>query len=251
MLMNQTITKLNHMKLFGMVRGLDEQAINPESAALSFEERLSLLTDREWCEREDRRVTRLLRDAGLKVPACLENLDYSAARGLERSIVAGLSGFSWSGQYHNIIICGATGTGKTYLACAFGNGACRMGYRTRYFRVSNLLEELRVSRVDGSYMRLMAKLGRTQLLILDDFGMSSLTETESKDFLEVVEECQGKCSIIISGQLPLENWHEAIGNPTVADAILDRLVHSAYKFHLKGGSMRKTYTKLDVKSAGL
>lgn len=239
MLMNQTIDKLNHMKLFGMVKGLEEQKLSAEAQGLSFEERMSLLTDREWTDRENRRLTRLLREAKLKVPACLEDIDYSSSRGLDRSVVAGLSSFDWLNRFHNIIICGATGTGKTYLSCAFGNGACRHGERTYYLRVPKLLEELKVSRVDGSYMRFMAKIGRTRLLILDDFGLSAFSEAEAKDFLEVIEECVGKCSVVIAGQLPLEKWHEAIGNPTVADAILDRLVHSAYKFNLKGESMRR------------
>ena len=124
-------------------------------------------------------------------------------------------------------------SGKTYLSCAFGNGACRQGYKTHYYRIPKLLEEIKLSRVDGTYIRLLTKLGRARLLILDDFGLSAPTETEAKDLLEVIEECQGKCSIIIASQLPLDSWHQAISNPTVADAILDRLVHSAYNFNLK------------------
>ena len=242
MLMNQTIERLNHMKLFGMVKGLEEQGANPEIAHLSFEERISLLTDREWADRENRRLTRLLKEAKFKVAACLEDLDFSASRGLDRSLIASLAGFDWLEQRHNMIICGATGTGKTYLSCAFGNGACRKSQRTLYFRIPKLLEALRISRVDGSYARLMAKFSRIQLLILDDWGLSALTEDQSKDILEVIEECIGKCSIIVAGQLPIENWHQAIANPTVADAILDRLVHNSYKFNLKGESMRKKST---------
>lgn len=239
MLMNQTIEKLNYMKLFGMVKGLDEQKANPGSSALSFEERVSFLVDREWADRDNRRLSRLLKEAKLKTLACLEDIDYSASRGLDRSVIASLSSFDWLEQRVNIIITGATGTGKTYLACAFGNGACRHGMRAYYLRVPKLLEELKVSRVDGSYMRFMARIGRTQLLILDDFGLCAMSETESKEFLEVIEECQGRCGVIVAGQLPLESWHEAIANPTVADAILDRLVHNSYKFNLKGESMRK------------
>ncbi|MHB1403955.1 MAG: IS21-like element helper ATPase IstB [Thiobacillus sp.] len=251
MLMNQTIDKLNHMKFFGMVKGLEEQAANPEAGALSFEERMSLLVDRELTDRDDRRLGRLLKAARLKLPACLENLDYRASRGLDRSLVASLASFDWlERQQHNMIVTGATGTGKTYLACAFGNGACRRGYKTLYLRVPNLLEELKIARVDGSYLRLMTRLGRAQLLILDDFGLSALSEVEAKDILEVIEECQGKCSVIVAGQLPVESWHQALGNPTVADAILDRLVHSAYKFNLKGDSMRKkTMQNQEAKSA--
>jgi DNA replication protein DnaC len=239
MLMNQTIDKLNHMKLFGFIKGLDEQKANPEVSALSFEERISLLIDREMAERENRQLIRLLKEARLKIPATLEDLDYNASRGLDRATVAGLSSFDWLEQHHNIVICGATGTGKTYLSCAFGNGACRKGYRTFYLRLPKLFEELKMARVDGSYMRFMARIGRARLLILDDLGLSVLTDTESKDLLEVIEECSGKCAIIVAGQLPIENWHQALGNPTVADAILDRLVHNSYKFNLKGGSMRR------------
>ena len=239
MMMNQTINKLSQMKLFGLLKGLEDQAISPEMAALSFEERVSLLVDREFTDRENRKLSRLLKAAKLKVPAALEDLDFSGSRGLDRSVVASLSGFDWLQRHHNMIVCGATGTGKTYLSCAFGNGACRKGYKTYYYRIPKLLEELRISRLDGSYGRLVTKLSKAELLILDDWGLSALTETESKDTLEVIEECQGKCSIIVAGQPPVENWHQAIANPTVADAILDRLVHSSYKFNLKGESMRK------------
>lgn len=239
MLMQQTIEKLNHMKLFGMVKGLDEQAASPESASLSFEERFSLLTDREWADREDRKLKRLLKDAKLKSPACLEDLDFSASRGLDRSTIASLSSFDWLDRHHHIIITGATGCGKTYLSCAFGNGACRRGFKTLYFRIPKLLEEIKIARVDGSYMRFLGKFSRCRLLILDDFGLSTLSEAEAKDLFEVIEECQGTGSLIVAGQLPVERWHEAIGNPTIADAILDRIVHNSYKFNLKGGSMRK------------
>lgn len=231
------------MKLFGFVKGLEEQKANPNATDLSFEERISLLTDREWAERQSRKQERLIKEARFKIQACLEDLDFSAPRGLDRSVVASLSNFEWLSRHHNMIITGATGCGKTYLACAFGNGACRLGFKSHYFRVPKLLEELKVAQIDGSYMRLMAKIGRSSLIILDDLGLSALTDKEAKDLLEVIEECTGKCSVIIAGQLPLEKWHQALGNPTVADAILDRLVHSSYKFNLKGGSMRKKITK--------
>lgn len=248
MLINATIDKLNHMKMFGMVAGLDEQAQNPEAGSLAFEERISLLVDREWTDRENRRLVRLLREAKLKVQACIENLSYSSSRGLDRSTVASLSGFEWIGAHHNVIITGATGTGKTYLSCALGTGACRRGMRTLYLRVPKLLEELKISHLDGSYARFMAKLGRLDLLILDDWGISALGDTEAKDFLEVIEECSDRSSIIIGGQLPPGKWHEAIPNPTIADAICDRLIHSAYKFNLKGESMRKAYAKVEAKT---
>ena len=239
MLMNQTIERLNQMKLFGFVGGLEEQRSNPEVSDLSFEERISLLTDREWDDRQTRKQLRLIKEAKFKIQACLEDLDFSASRGLDRSVVASLSSFDWTSRHHNMIITGATGCGKTYLSCAFGVGACRHGLKTLYFRIPKLLGELKIAQVDGSYMRLMSKIARSRLLVLDDLGLSALTEVQAKDLLEVIEECIGKCSIIVSGQLPLEKWHEALGNPTVADAILDRLVHSSYKFTLKRGSMRK------------
>ena len=239
MLMNQTIERLNQMKFFGIIKGLEEQKGNPEVLGLSFEERISLLIDREFADRENRKQMRLIKEAKFKIQACLEDLDFSASRGLDRSVVSSLSTFEWLERHHNMIVTGATGCGKTYLSCAFGNGACRAGFKTYYFRLPKLLEELKVARIDGTYMRLTAKLGRSRLIILDDLGLSALTENQAKDLLEVIEECQGKCSVIVAGQLPLEKWHEALGNPTVADAILDRLVHSSYKFNLKGGSMRK------------
>ncbi len=251
MLMEQTIEKLNYMKLFGMVKGVEEQATTTDALSLSFEERLSFLVDREFIEREDKKIKRLLRAAKLKSFGALEDLDYSATRGLDRAQIAALSSFDWLERHHNIIICGATGTGKTYLSCAFGSGACRKGFKTCYYRLPRLLLEVRIARADGTYIRLLSKIGKSRLLIIDDFGLQTLSESEARDLLEVIEECQGRCSLIIAGQLPTKKWHETIANPTIADAILDRLVHSAYKFNLKGESMRKIYAKLEAKPATL
>ena len=251
MLINQTIDKLNQMKFFGLVKGLEDQAQMSEIVSLSFEERLSLLIDCEFTYRANKKVARLLREAKLKSSGCLEDLDFSSSRGLDKSFIASLSSFNWLENHHNIIICGATGVGKTYLACAFGNGACRKGFKTLYYRIPKLLEEVSISRADGSYIRLMGKFGRTSLLILDDWGLSSLSEIQAKDLLEIIEECQGKCGVIIAGQLPIQDWHQMISNPTVADAILDRLVHNAYKLNLKGESMRKTYAKVEAIAATL
>ena len=250
MLMQDTIQKLNAMRLIGMARGIQDQLADHEIGSLDFEERLGLLVDQEWTYRENRRLGRLLKEARLRENASLEDIDRREGRGLNRAQIKSLAILKWINENRNVIITGATGTGKTYLSCAFGNGACRRGYKTHYYRGPKLLEEIRLSRVDGTYIRLLTKLGRARLLILDDFGLSAPTETEAKDLLEVIEECQSKCSVVIASQLPLDSWHQAISNPTVADAILDRLVHSAYNFNLKGESMRrKTRPKQEAKPA--
>lgn len=239
MLMEPTMDKLRQMQLRGMAAALVAQSQDPEAQALSFEERLGLLVDEEWTQRRNRALARLLREAKLKLPACPEDLDYSPARGLDRSLMRSLATCGFVREHQNVLIMGATGTGKTYVACALGNAACRQGLRARYFRLSALLGELALAKGDGSYSALMSRLAKTELLILDDYGLAPLTLTEARDLFEVIDERVLTKSTLVASQLPLEHWHAAISDPTLADAILDRLIHQAHKIHLKGESMRR------------
>ena len=175
----------------------------------------------------------------LRLPACVEDLDFRTPRGLDRSVMLRLASADWVRAHQVVLVVGPTGAGKTYLSCALGQAACRQGLSTRYFRLSRLLGELALSRADGSYPKLLAKLGKTELLILDDWGLAPLADAERRDLLEVLEDRYGRRATLVTSQLPLEHWHEYIGSPTLADAILDRLLHGAHKLILKGGSMRK------------
>ena len=239
MLMQPTMEKLRLMQLRGMAAALARQSQDPEMQALCFEERLGLLVDEEWTQRRNRALDRLLREAKLKLPACPEDLDHSPARGLDRALMRSLAACGFIREHQNVLVTGATGTGKTYVACALGNASCRQGLRTRYFRLGTLLRELTVSKGDGTYPGLMARLAKTELLILDDYGLAPLSTPEARDLLEVIDERVLTRSTVVASQLPLEHWHGAISDPTLADAILDRLIHHAHKIHLKGESMRK------------
>lgn len=243
MMIEQTLSRLRELRLDGMAAALEEQQAVPDMSELSFEDRLGLLVEREATAREDRRLSRLLRQARLRLPASVEELDLRAPRGLDRSYVLRLAGSDWVRQHEVVLVTGATGTGKTFLACALAQAACRHGLSTRYFRLSRLLEELALARADGSYPKLMNRLQKTRLLVLDDFGLAPLAESERRDLLEVLEDRVGRQSTLVTSQLPLEHWHEAIGDATLADAILDRLVHHAHRITLKGGSMRRQKPK--------
>jgi len=239
MLNEQTFEKLYAMKLNGMAEALKEQLQQPDMDELSFEERFSLLVDRQWTWKEDRRMNRLLKNAKLKINACLEDIDYKKPRGIDRSVILSLASCDWIKNAHNIIITGPTGVGKTFLCCALANKACRNGFSSFYTRTPRLFQELAVSRGDGTYAKLMNKLAKTKLLIIDDHGLAPMTDPERRDLLEVIEERHGFSSTIVASQIPLKMWHDNIGDPTVADAILDRIVHNSHKINLKGGSMRK------------
>lgn len=239
MLIEPTIEKLRLMQLRGMAAGLIRQGQEPEMQALSFEERLGLLVDEEWTQRRSRALDRLLREAKLRLPACPEDLDYSPARGLDRALMRSLAGCGFIREHQNVLVMGATGTGKTYVACALGNASCRQGLRTRYFRLGTLLTGLAIAKGDGTYPGFMARLAKTELLVLDDYGLAPLSALEARDLLEVIDERVLLRSTVVASQLPLEHWHGAISDPTLADAILDRLIHHAHKIHLKGESMRK------------
>jgi DNA replication protein DnaC len=239
MLHEQTVTKLQEMKLFGMVEALEEQRHQVSSGDLGFEDRLSLLVERQWIWKENRALATRLRHARLKIAACVEDIDYRHRRGLQRSVMENLSTSEWIRYRQHCIITGATGLGKTYLGCALGNKACRDGYRVRYWSVPKLLRELSTSTADGSLPRVLKQLARTELLILDDWGLKRLTDPHAQLLLEIVEDRQDSGSVLITSQLAVTSWHELIENPTVADALLDRLVHHAHRIELKGESMRK------------
>jgi len=239
MLTHATVQTLRTLSLPGLAEALAQQLAQPDLQALSFEERLGLLVDREVTYRENRRLTRLLQLAHLKVPACIEDSDYRHPRGLKRSQVAPLLTGEWLQAHHNMCITGATGTGKTWLACAWGNLACRLGFSSHYLRLPRLFEQLRLAHGDGSYLRLLKGWAKIDLLILDDWGIAPPSTADCKDLLELLDDRYGVRSILITSQLPIEHWHTYLGSPTVADAILDRVLHNAHKILLKGESMRK------------
>jgi DNA replication protein DnaC len=244
MLIQQTRDHLATLRLTGMLQALEEQLAQPALAELSFEERLSILVDREILYRENRRLGRLLSAAKLRVSACVEDIDYRHARGLEKPRMASLVTLDWLRQSLNLCIIGPTGCGKTWLACAFGNAACRRGFSVRYLRVPQLFELLRIAHGDGSYPKLMNQLLKTDLLILDDWGIQKISAAQRNDLMEVIEDRHGRRSTLITSQLPIEHWHDYIGEATIADAVLDRLLHGTHRLHLMGESMRKHQSKL-------
>jgi DNA replication protein DnaC len=244
MLTQQTIDKLYDMKLPAMAEAFTQQLGQPDLGELSFEDRFAMLVDRQWTFKEDRRMTRLLRIAKLKDSACIENIDFKTPRSLDKSLVVRLSNSDWIKKAQNAIILGPTGVGKTYLACAIANSACRNGYSAMYKRAPRLYQEIAIARADGSYPKLMNKLSKIKILIIDDFCIAPMTDPERRDLLEVLEDRQSISSTIIATQVPVETWIEHIGDPTLADAILDRLVHNAHKINLKGDSMRKIRSSL-------
>jgi DNA replication protein DnaC len=250
MLTQETLEKLRRMRLGAMADALEAQRRAPEVHELSFEERFGLLVDQEWTARRGRRLARLLKEARLRLPAAPEDIDYRTPRGLDKSLLRTLLGGDWLREGRNILLTGPTGVGKTFIACALGNGACRQGFRTRYYRVPRLLGDLEMARADGSYPRLLGRLSRVDLLILDDWGLAPLTAPEARDLLEVIDDRSISRSTLVSSRLPVENWHSTMGDPTVADAILDRLVSGAYRITLKGESMRKVIADPRTKQLG-
>jgi len=241
-----TIDKLNMMKLYGMALAFSEQIESPRYNELSFEERFGMVIDKEMTHRENKKLKNLLRKAKLRYPnACIEDIDFRVDRGLSRQTIMTLSRGDWIQKKQNVIITGATGAGKTYIACALGNSACRAGLSANYFRLPKLLEALTIARADGSYGKMLIRLAKVKLLIVDDWGFAPLTDKERRIFLDILEDRYDISSTIISSQLPVENWHESIVDPTVADAICDRLIHNAHRIRLTGEeSMRKNYSSL-------
>lgn len=243
MLNEQTHQKLVAMKLHGMAAAFQQYLDGPAKDNLSFEERVGMMVDREWTVRQERRLKKRLGGAKLREPACIEDIDYRHPRNLDRSVVQRLSACRWVHNHENVIITGATGLGKTWIACALANQACREGWTCRYTRVPRLLNELQIARADGSWARELSRIAKTDLLILDDWGLAPPSESERQDILEVIEDRCGRRSTIVTSQLPVDKWHEHIGDPTLADSILDRLVHSAHRIDLIGSSsMRATRT---------
>ena len=244
MLNEQTLEKLHAMRLTGMADAFKDQIMQPDMNDLSFEERFGFLVDQHWTWKEDRRLKTLLRNAKLKDNACIEDIDYKSPRGINKSLILSLSGCDWIKNAQNIIITGPTGVGKTYLACALANSACRKGFSSLYKRSSRLYQEIAVARADRTYPKLMNKIAKAKVLIIDDFCNTPMKDQERKDLLEVIEDRQGLCSTTISTQVPMKSWFDAIGDPTIADAVLDRLIHNAHKINLKGESMRKIRSPL-------
>jgi len=240
MLMQHSLEQLRALRLEGMRAAFEEQCQQPALSALSFEARLAQLIDREMLLRDGKRIERLLKAARIKVSgACLEDIDYRAGRGLERSQVAALATSGWIRQAHNCLITGPTGSGKTWLACALANAACRQGLSAYYVRLPRLFEELRVAHADGSFSRRLMHLARLDLIVIDDWGLAAPSAQERSDLLELLDDRVGARATLITSQLPIEHWHTYLGDPTFADAILDRIVHAAHKLSLKGDSMRK------------
>ena len=245
MLRHPTLAMLEALKLTGMATALTEQLEMPEVQRLSFEERLGLLVDRERTTQENRRLTRRLAQARLPGSATLEDLDYRHPRGLDKGVIASLATGQWIRSHDNVLLVGPTGVGKTYLACALAQMGCRLGFSALYLRLPRFFRDLAVAKGDGRYGRVLRSLAKTDLVVLDDWGLAPLTDEHRRDLLELLDDRHGRRATLVASQLPIDHWHTAIGEPTLADAILDRLVHNAYKITLKGESMRKRLAKSD------
>lgn len=250
MLDHQTIEGLYALKLAAMAAGLAEQDGSAAHQALSFEERLGLLVDRELAERDSRRLARYLKTAKLRTNAVLEDVDFRRRRGLQRPVLLGLAESTWVTNHHNVAVVGPTGVGKTFLACALANCAVRRGHTALYLRASRMLDDLAIARVDGRFQRLTASWARVDVLVLDDFLLRPLTPDQAADVHEVIEDRAGLRSTIITSQLPIAMWHQAMGEPTVADAVLDRLLQNLHRIELEGESMRRPEASTPASSTG-
>jgi DNA replication protein DnaC len=241
MLNEPTLEKLAELKLHALARAWQEQQGKPEMAELGFDERFALLVDAEWLDRRNKRLARHLRDAKLRLSqACVEDIDYPPERKLDKKTIRELATCQWVEAHHNVLITGKTGVGKSYVACALAQQACRRGYRALYRRASRLFDELTLARADGSYPKLLARLARVDVLVIDDWGLVSIGEPERRDLLEIVEDRHGTGSTVLTSQLAVADWHDHVGDPTVADAICDRLLHNAHRIVLQGPSRRRT-----------
>mgnify|MGYP005839983063 CR=1 FL=1 len=248
MLTHPTINKLEALRFQGMATALREQYQTPDIQELDFEERLGLLVDREMTHRHNRRMQTLLRKAKLRQAAAVEDIDFRHPRGLDKALMVSLMTCQWIRDHQNLIITGPTGVGKTYLACALSQKACRDGFSALYLRLPRLFQDLALAKGDGSYAKLLQGFAKVNVLLLDDYGLATLEADQRHDLLEILEDRHGVQSTLVTSQLPVEHWHESIGDATLADAILDRLIHNAHRINLKGESMRKTKSSLTAKS---
>mgnify|MGYP000930819584 FL=1 len=242
MLSNATVEKMLALRLPALAEAFQEQLRRPDLAALDFADRVGLMIDAEWTARQQRQQRRRLKAAKLRHEACLEDIDWATPRGLDRSVILSLGTCAFIADRRNLLVTGATGVGKSYLACAFAERACRSGYSACYVRAPQLYHDLAVARADGSYGRLLSRLTRTDLLVIDDWGLAPLKEPERRDLLEVVEDRHQRASTLVTSQLPVKAWYDAIGDPTLADAICDRLIPGAYRVAITGKSMRDPAT---------
>jgi DNA replication protein DnaC len=242
-MIHHTIEKLRHLRLAGMAKALEGQLSQPDIDTLPFDERLALLIDHEDIERQNAALARRLQRARLRQVACIEDIDLRTPRGLDRSLIRELASCDWLRGHHNLLITGPTGVGKSWIACALGNKAAREGFTVLYGRLARLLDDLATARLDGGYARMLTRLSRIAVLILDDWAMIRLTEAQRRDLMDVIDDRHQRASTILATQIPIERWHEMIGDPTYADAILDRLVHNAHRIEMSGESMRKKHAR--------
>jgi DNA replication protein DnaC len=241
MLMEPTIEKLKSLHLYAMAAAWVTQRGDPSFGEIDFDARLGLLVDAETLARDNKRIARLLREAKLRLPsACIEDIDTSPKREIERSLVKTLATGRWIADHQNVLITGMTGVGKTYVACALAQLGCRTGFRALYRRTPRLFEELALAHADGTYTRLLGKLAKIDVLVLDDWGLAPPTDIQRRDVLEIMDDRHGARSTVIASQLPVGKWHDHLGDPTIADAVLDRVVHNAHRINLKGPTRRKT-----------
>lgn len=244
MLNSPTLDRLDELRLVGMARGLREQLATPGIDEIGFDERLGLLVDREATERASRQLKRRLKQASLRQSASMADIDYRKSRGLDKRLMLELASCAWLKRHQNVVITGATGVGKSYIACALAHTACLEGYSAHYWRLPRLVEDLQLARGDGRYLRLLKQLSRVDLLLLDDWALARLSVPQQADLLELLDDRHQSRSTLVTSQLPPEQWHQAMADPTLADAILDRIVHNAHHIKLKGDSMRKQTANL-------
>jgi len=246
MLTQPTLEQLNELRLHALAQAWQAQHEDPSTDDLSFDERLALLVEAEWMDRQNKRLGRLLREAKLRIAgACLEDIEYAKERKLDRALMRQLATGRWIESHQAVVITGATGVGKTYIACALAQQACRRGHRVLYRRMPRLFDELALARADGTYAKLLARFARTDVLVLDDWGLAPVQDVERRDLLEIMEDRHGLRATIWTSQLPVAQWHDHLGDPTVADAICDRLLHNAHRIVLQGPSRRKEEAKKD------